>query len=744
MAPLSVDRRSFLRVSALAGGGLVIATSLDGISDVFAQAGGDFTPNAFIRITPDNLVTIIAKNPEVGQGIKTSMPMLIAEELGVEWKNVRLQQADLDPTKYGPQNAGGSTGTPTNWEPLRRAGAAGRMMLISAAAQTWGVPEGECQAAAGRVTHRGSSRSLSYGELAAKAATLTPPDLRNVTLKDPKDYTIIGKATAGADNKAIVTGQPIFSIDFTVPGMLWAVFEKCPVFGGKVATANLDLIKSQPGVRHAFVVEGGDDLTSLLGGVAIVADSWWQADSARKKLVVKWDEGPTAAQSSAGFAQRAAELSQQAPAFTVGKEGDPDAALKSAAKVVEGAYAYPFISHAQLEPENCVARWQDGKLEIWSPSQTPQRGRDMLKSLFSLRDQDITQHMVQAGGGFGRRLSNDYAVEAAYISKQIGGTPVKLLWTREDDMRHDFYRPGGFHYLKGGLDANGAVSAWTGHFVSYGPLNPPANAPNTFAQSANIPATEFPSGFVPHFAIHASLIPLGVPTGALRAPRSNAVAWVYQSFIDELAHAAGKDPLQFRLDLMAVPRAKPAADGFSAERMSGVLREVAERSGWAKQTGNPKGLPPQKSGTGMGIACHYSHRGYFAEVAEVTLGANNTLRVNKVWVVGDVGRQIVNPSMAVNQVQGAVIDGLGELMAQEITIENGRTVQSNYHQFPLVRIGQAPPLIDVHFRLTDNSPTGLGEPSLPPILPAVCNAIFSINGTRIRSLPLSKHGYRWG
>ena len=744
MAPLSVDRRSFLRVSALAGGGLVIATSLDGISDVFAQAGGDFTPNAFIRITPDNLVTIIAKNPEVGQGIKTSMPMLIAEELGVEWKNVRLQQADLDPTKYGPQNAGGSTGTPTNWEPLRRAGAAGRMMLTSAAAQTWGVPEGECQAAAGRVTHRASNRSLTYGELATKAATLTPPDLRSVTLKDPKDYTIIGKATAGADNKAIVTGQPIFSIDFTVPGMLWAVFEKCPVFGGKVATANLDLIKSQPGVRHAFVVEGGDDLTSLLGGVAIVADSWWQADSARKKLVVKWDEGPTAAQSSAGFAQRAAELSQQAPAFTVGKEGDPDAALKSAAKVVEGAYAYPFISHAQLEPENCVARWQDGKLEIWSPSQTPQRGRDMLKSLFSLRDQDITQHMVQAGGGFGRRLSNDYAVEAAYISKQIGGTPVKLLWTREDDMRHDFYRPGGFHYLKGGLDANGAVSAWTGHFVSYGPLNPPANAPNTFAQSANIPATEFPSGFVPHFAIHASLIPLGVPTGALRAPRSNAVAWVYQSFIDELAHAAGKDPLQFRLDLMAVPRAKPAADGFSAERMSGVLREVAERSGWAKQTGNPKGLPPQKSGTGMGIACHYSHRGYFAEVAEVTLGANNTLRVNKVWVVGDVGRQIVNPSMAVNQVQGAVIDGLGELMAQEITIENGRTVQSNYHQFPLVRIGQAPPVIDVHFRLTDNSPTGLGEPSLPPILPAVCNAIFSISGTRIRSLPLSKHGYRWG
>jgi isoquinoline 1-oxidoreductase beta subunit len=734
MAPQALSRRTFLRVTALAGGGMIIAANVDGL-DALVQRGADFTPNAFIRITPDNVVTIIAKNPEVGQGIKTSMPMLIAEELGVEWKNVRLQQADLDPTKYGPQNAGGSTGTPTNWEPLRRAGAAGRMMLTSAAAQTWGVPEGECAAANGRVTHRASNRSLTYGELAAKAATLTPPDLRSVTLKDPKDYTIIGKPTPGVDNKAIVTGKPIFSIDFTVPGMLWAVFEKCPVFGGKVASANLDVIKAQPGIRHAFVVEGGSDLTSLVGGVAIVADSWWLAESARKKLVVKWDEGPTAAQSSAGFAKRADELSKLPPAFTVGQEGDPDAALKGAAKVVEGAYSYPFISHAQLEPENCVAQWKDGKLEIWSPSQTPQRGRDMLKALFSIKDEDITQHMVQAGGGFGRRLSNDYAVEVAYISKQIGGTPVKLLWTREDDMRHDFYRPGGFHYLKGGLDASGAVSAWSGHFVSYGPMNPPANAPNTFAQSANIPATEFPSGFVPNFAIHASLIPLGVPTGALRAPRSNAVAWVYQSFIDELAHAAGKDPLQFRLDLMAVTRNKPAQDGFSGERMSGVLREVAERAGWATRKNSKT--------TAMGIACHYSHRGYFAEVAEVTLGDNNALRVNKVWVVGDVGRQIVNPSMAINQVQGAVIDGLGELMAQEITIENGRTVQSNYHQFPLVRIRQAPPIIDVHFRLTDNSPTGLGEPSLPPILPAVCNAIFSINGTRVRSLPLSKHGFRW-
>jgi isoquinoline 1-oxidoreductase beta subunit len=740
------SRRDFLRISAVAGGGMLIAANVEGL-DAFMQAGGDFTPNAFIRITPDNIVTIIAKNPEVGQGVKTSMPMLVAEELGVEWKNVRLVQADLDPTKYGPQNAGGSTGTPTNWEPLRRAGAAGRHMLVAAAAATWNVPASELTASAGRVTHAASNRSLTYGELATKAATIAPPDLRSVALKDPKDYTIIGKPTPGVDVKAITTGKPIFSIDFTLPGMLYAVFEKCPVFGGTVlgnavASVNLDVIKAQPGVKHAFVVEGGSDLTSLLGGVAIVADSWWLAESARRKLVVKWNEGPTASQSSAGFAKRAEELSKQAPGFTVGKDGDPDAALASASKVIEGAYSYPFISHAPLEPQNCAARWNGGKLEIWSPSQTPQRGRDMLKQLFNLRDEDITQHMLQAGGGFGRRLSNDYAVEVAHISKAIGGAPVKLLWTREDDMRHDFYRPGGFHFLKGGLDASGKVTAWRGHFVSYGPMNPPPNAPNTFAQSANIPNTEFPSGFVPNFAIEASLMPLGVPTGALRAPRSNAVAWVYQSFIDELANAAGKDPLQFRLDLLATPRLKPAGDGFSAERMAAVLRAVGERSGWAAQQANRlTGQPANR--TAMGIACHYSHRGYFAEVAEITLTKDNALKVNKVWVAADVGKQIVNPSMAVNQCQGAVMDGLSELMTQEITIEGGRAVQSNFNQYQLLRMRNAPPIVDVHFVLTDNSPTGLGEPALPPILPAVCNAIFAVNGQRIRSLPLSKHGYKW-
>ncbi|MBV8551759.1 MAG: xanthine dehydrogenase family protein molybdopterin-binding subunit [Acidobacteriaceae bacterium] len=726
---MQVSRRSFLHVTAVAGGGMLLGTYFEPrVSAQQPPAPPPLVPTAFIRIDRDGTVTLISRNPEIGQGIKNMLPMLIAEELEVDWKSVKVEQAGLD-AKYGLQTTGGSRAASNNFVPMQQVGAVGRLMLIAAAAKTWGVPESECFASNGRVYHRPTDRSLGYGELAATAASLPVPDLNSVKLKPASEYKIIGHRTVGVDVPDIVSGKPIYSIDFTLPGMLHAVYQKCPVFGGKVVSANIDEVKKMPGVRDAFVLESpmqvGPVMKSDPGlepGVAIVADTWWQAQSARKKLDVKWDEGPAAQQSTEGFAQRARELSQQQPQRTVKSDGDVDQALKGAAKVLDAAYSYPFISHAPLEPRNCTAVFKNGKLEIWSNTQQPARGRALVAKILGIPEDDITIHLQRAGGSFGRGLTSDYMVEVSAIAKKVG-TPVKLLWSREDDMTHDYYRPGGFHFLKGGVDASGKIVAWLNHFVSFG-------EGETYAPTAGISPTEFPSGFVPNFSIYSSVMPLMLKTGALRAPTANSQAFVFQSFIDELAHAAGKDPLQFRLELLA--GAQPQT--YNPARMRAVVELVAEKSGWGKRT-----LP---KGTALGVAFHYSFQGYFAHVAEVSVNAKKAIKVNKVWACGDVGSQIVNPSGAEAQVQGAIIDGLSELMFQEITLEAGRVVQTNYNQHELLRIRQAPE-IEVHFLKTDNPPTGLGEPALPPLLPAVCNAIFAATGQRIRTLPLSKSGYSW-
>jgi isoquinoline 1-oxidoreductase beta subunit len=742
-----LSRRGFLRASLIAGGGLLLSSFVEDAEAADGSAaapGKDARLSAFVTIHPDGTVTIQSKNPEIGQGIKTMLPMLIADELDVEWKSVRVAQADFDNKLYKDQWSGGSMATPNNWLPMRRVGAAGRALLVAAAAKEWGVPAEECETEKGTVHHKKSKRALGYGALAATAASLPAPDLETVKLKDPAQFNIIGKPIPGVDNHAIVTGQPLFGIDVEVPGLQYATFVKCPVFGGKVKSANLDAIRALPGIRKAFVIDGGTDLYGLLGGVAIVGEGFWQVQSARGVLKIVWDEGTTAQQGTAAFAAKAKELHAQPPHRQIRKDGDAAAALASAAKVVKGDYSYPFIAHASLEPQNCTAKFENGKLELWAPTQTPEGGRALVARTLGIPEDAITIHLVRAGGGFGRRLYNDYLVEAAWIAREAG-VPVKLLWTREDDLQHDLYRPGGWHSFTGGLDKDGKLVAFRDHFVSFG-------AGEKFAASAELTAAEFPARFVPNFVLDASVMPLGVPTGALRAPRSNALCFAFQCFLDEVAHAAGKDPLAFRRDLLVnpisdAPPAPAAGSGSGGKpppprppvldeaRMRGVLDLVAEKSGWGKEK-----LPP---GTGMGVAFYFSHRGHFAEVVRVKVSKAGALQIEKVWVAGDVGSQIINPSMAENQVQGAVLDGISEALAQEITIEGGRAVESNFHQFQLLRIKESVP-VEVHFHKTAFAPTGLGEPALPPVVPALCNAIFAATGKRVRSLPLSKADLKWG
>jgi isoquinoline 1-oxidoreductase beta subunit len=728
-----IDRRGFLRISGLAGGGLLLGTCLsftdeaEAAAPVLKGAGGGASLNAFVRIGTDGVVYIAAHTPECGQGVKTSMPMLVAEELEVDWRQVSVELVPLD-AAYGAQFAGGSTTTPRCYTPLRQVGATARHMLISAAAQRWSVPASECRAESARVLHPASGRSLSYGEVAADAAKLPVPDAKTITLKAPQDFKVIGRRITGVDNPAIVTGRPLFGIDQKLPGMLYAVFEKCPVFGGKVLQANLETVKSLPGVKDAFVVEGTANLTGLMPGVAIVADSTWAAFSARRQLKVTWDEGPHANDSWTGFLAKASELGPQAGKQSLRKDGDAPARLAASARKVEAVYTYPFISHANLEPQNCTAWFKDGVMELWAPSQRPAGGPDLINEVFGLAKDKIKVNITRMGGGFGRRLSSDFMIEAAAIAMRVPA-PVKLTWSREDDLRHDHYRPGGVHFLKGAVDDSGGIAAWQNHFVTFGNRGRPGSG-------GSLSADEFPARFVPHYQAEMTVVDTGIPMGPWRAPGSCVFSWVIQSFIDELAAAGGRDPVELRLALLgdkavvSTPGERPNA--YDAGRMRGVVKLVAEKSGWGK---------PLPKGRGRGIAFHFSHRGYFANVAEVTVSKDGVLKVDRVVVVGDVGSQIINPSGADNQVEGSIMDALSAAY-QELDLEKGRIVQSNFHEYPLLRITDAPK-VETHFLLTDNPPTGIGEPALPPLTPAVCNAVYAACGKRIRTLPISKNDLRW-
>lgn len=728
-------RRNFMRTSVLAGGGLVLGIYLQATGKALGQvtkssgaAAGDFVPNVFIRVSPDGRVTLVSKQPELGQGIKTSLPMVIAEELEVDWNDVVIVQGDLDPA-YGRQTAGGSTSTPNNYEAFQRLGATARTMLVAAAALTWGVPAGECHAAGSAVHHRPSKRKLGYGQLAAKAATLPLPAEKAVMLKDPGDYKLLGTRIGGVDNAAIVTGKPLFGSDVQLPGMLYAVYEKCPVFGGKVQSANLAAIKALPGVRDAFVVEGSSNLNGLMPGVAIVADSTWAAFRARKQLRVSWDEGKTASESWAGFLATARELSKKPGAKILRKDGDAAASLAKAAKTVEASYVYPFISHANLEPQNCTAHFSNGALEIWAPTQNPGSGHEAVAATLGISKEKITLHITRSGGGFGRRLSSDFVLEAAAIALKIPA-PVKLVWSREDDLRHDHFRAGGFHFLRGGVDAAGRLLAWHDHFVTFANAGRPGSG-------AALSGDEFPGRWLEHCLLEQTAIDCGIPMGPWRAPGSNVFAWVIQSFIDELAHAGGRDPLEFRLELLGKRDAVASTVGgldYNVLRMRNVLNAAAEKAGWGKKF--PRGR-------GQGIAFHFCHRGYVAEVAEVTVSKAGALKVDRVVVVSDIGAQIVNLSGAENQVEGSVADGLGTLMFQQLDIERGRVVQGNFDDYPMIRMPDAPTLIEVHFLKTAYPVTGLGEPALPPLAPAVCNAIFAAIGKRVRQLPLSRTDLSW-
>lgn len=736
----NLSRRGFIKVASGAAGGLVLGLSV-GVPGVGqAQSGPPsrpFAPAAFVRVAPDGRITLISKNPEIGQGIKTGFGVILAEELDAKWSDVTVEQAEVNRAVYGTQIAGGSMSIPRAWDELRYAGAGARAMLVAAAAKQWGVSASDLTTSESRVIHAASGRMASYGSLATAAAALPVPDIGSLKLKNRKEYKLIGKRFTGVDNAALVRGQPLFALDVQLPGMKYASIAKCPSVGGKAKSFNVEEIKKLPGILDAFIVEGTPPVTDVmktgvLPGVAIIGKSTWAVFSARKALKIDWDTRTASKDSWTDFVKQAKALASNTQGEVVVKtKGDVDKALgrdntNTKIKTVDAFYQFGFVSHAQLEPQNTVAWFKDGSVELWAPMQLPDPA--LVAAAADVPADRVKLNQMRVGGGFGRRLMNDFVCEAAYLSRRVEG-PVQVVWTREDDMRHDAYRVGGFMGYRAGLDAQGRLSAFDAHMVSF-----KDTASGKVSKGGGISPNEFPADYVDDYRASQSLMPLSTPTVWWRAPGASTMAWVQQSFLHEVAVAAGRDHLEFLLELFGrkTGQAAPSAGGLDPERAIGVIKLAAEKAGWNK---------PLPKGHHHGIAFYFSHLGHIAEVAEVSVDASKKVTVHRVTVAADVG-PVINLSAAENQCEGSVVDAIGT-MALEVTIEDGAAQQTNFDRYPLPRMAISPQ-VDVHFVQSEHSPTGLGEPVFPPVVPAICNAIYAATGHRIRTLPVTQEGFRLG
>src|SRR6266568_6767452 len=703
MSPLS--RREFVAAGVAAGAGLVIGFYLPHSGSSQKEA---FSPNAYLRITPDNKVTIVVPRSEMGQGVRTALPMILAEELEADWKQIEIEQAGAS-TLFGDQTTGGSASIRTTWDPMRKAGASARAMLISAAALTWSVPRSTCAAENSHIKDAATNRSLSYGELASKAATLPIPT--DVTLKQSKDYKIVGQRLPRVDSPAKVKGDAVFGIDFRMPGMKFALLSRCPTIGGKVSGFDDKESKKISGVRYVGKISDS--------AVAVVADSVWGAMEGRRVLNVTWDDGPNKDLNTAAVM---ASLKQTASKKGANLYAAGDAA-KASGRRISAEYELPFMAHAPMEPGNCTAHYQGSKCELWAPTQVPQDCRDSVATAIGLDPDQVKVNVTLMGGGFGRRLEHDYAVEAALVSKAING-PVQVLWTREDDMRFSTYRPASLHQLSAVLEGAGWPIGLT-HRIIAPSISGQKGQPTPDGVDPDLPDEAGPVYGLPNYSIDYVLTETPVPLGWMRSVYALQAAFALESFIDELAVAAGKDPLQYRLSMLAKDQdLQYFTTTWHTARMRAVLQLAAEKSGWNK---------PLPAGRFRGVACFGCFSSYMAEVVEITMDKDQP-RVHRVVAAVDCG-QVVNPAILEQQIQGGIVYGLGNALRAKITIEKGRVVQGNFDDYAPLRMDETP-AVEVYAVPSAEAPTGIGEPSVPPVAPALCNAIYAATKKRIRALPI--------